>query len=279
MASSIGTEAQTQRLDVEQVKGAMQWDLWNPWATYYEIHSTHPLVAKRLLYLGDQAAQLGQEPLLVFDRRQPESYWDAFLVDLGMMILPVFCFLLGVAGFLLMVYLAPNKALPFSLVCLAAGIGLAGVTSLLKTRFVYRHDFFPHLSVAGLLHKVKVSAVRPVPVTLTGTIIGKGVPGLVWSEDFVLRDRTGILFLDYRQPFALWNWLFGLLRAGQYQGKEVRVQGWYRRAPVPYLEISHLEVVDGSLPARRCYSYHARLACGVILAVVGFGLAALLALS
>jgi Zn-dependent protease with chaperone function len=279
MASSTGTEAQTQRLDVEQVKGAMQWDLWNPWATYYEIHSTHPLVAKRLLYLADQAAHQGQEPLFVFDRRKPESYWDDFLVDLGMMVLPTFCFLLGVAGFFLMAYLAPNLGWPFILVCLPAGAGLAGLASLLKTRFVYRRDFFPHLSVAGLLHKVKVSAVRPVPVTLTGTIIGKGVPGLVWSEDFVLRDRTGILFLDYRQPFALWNWLFGLLRAGQYQGKEVRVQGWYRRAPVPYLEISHLDVVDGSLPSRRCYSYHARMAFGVILAVVGFGLAALLALS
>lgn len=46
----------------------MQWDLWNPWARFYEIHSTHPLVARRLEALADHAAALGQEPVVVFDR-------------------------------------------------------------------------------------------------------------------------------------------------------------------------------------------------------------------
>src|SRR5439155_3683270 len=85
------------------------------------------------------------------------------------------------------------------LAALGAGLGAAALGSLLKTNFVYRRDFFPHLSVAALMHKVKVSAVRPVPATLTGKIIGKGVPGLIWSKDFVLRDQTGILLMDYRQ--------------------------------------------------------------------------------
>src|SRR5262249_55623669 len=144
-----------------------------------------------------------------------------------------------------------------------------------KTNFVYRRDFFPYLSVAALLHKVKVSAVRPVPATLTGTVIGKGVPGLIWSEDFVLQDRTGILFLDYKQPLAVWDFLFGLLRAGSYQGKEVRVSGWFRRAPVSYLEVNHIETADDSLPPRSCYSLHARIAVGVVLLVAGVALAAL----
>src|SRR5205823_1902493 len=108
---------------------------------------------------------------------------------------------------------------PWSLLGLTLGVLFGGIGSLIKTRFAYRRDFFPHLTVASLLHKVKVSAVRPVPATLTGTIIGKGVPGLVWSEDFVLRDRTGIIFMDYRQPFAIWDFLFGLFRAGQYQAR------------------------------------------------------------
>ena len=71
-----------------------------------------------------------------------------------------------------------------------------------------------------------------------------------------MQDQTGILFLDYKQPLAIWNCLFGLLRAGRYQGKEVRVRGWFRRAPVPFLEVYRLEVVDDSLPcegaATRC---------------------------
>jgi Zn-dependent protease with chaperone function len=269
MASSVGRGTDPRHPDVEQIKSAMQWDLWNPWAKFYELHSTHPLVAKRLLYLTDQAAHLGQEPLVVFDRRQPESYWDDFFVDLFMMFLPWLGLLIGAGA------AAALWHPVWSSVCLALGVSLAGVGSLLKTNFVYRRDFFPHLSVAALLHKVKVSAVRPVPATLTGTIIGKGVPGLVWSKDFVLQDQTGIIFTDYQQPLAIWNFLFGLLRAGQYQGKQVRVSGWFRRAPVPYLEINQVEVIDGSLPSRRCYSLYARLAVGAVLIAVGVALAAL----
>jgi hypothetical protein len=225
-------------------------------------------VAHRLQYLMDQAAHQGQEPLVVFDRRRPESYWDDFLVDLGVLVLPWLAFLLGVG----------LAAATWQPVWLAVGLALAGLGSLAKTGFVYCRRFFPHLSVAALLHKVKVSAVRPVPATLEGTIIGKGVPGLVWSEDFVVQDRTGILFLDYRQPLALWNFFFGLLRAGEYQGKRVRVRGWFRRAPVPYLEIYELHELDGDLPARRCYSLHARLALGGLLAVAGTVAAVVLAL-
>jgi Zn-dependent protease with chaperone function len=265
MASAPPKGMNTGKLDPEQVKGAMQWDLWNPWAAFHELHSTHPLVAKRLQRLGDQAAHQGQEPFIIFDRRQPESYWDEFAVDLSVAFLPILGWLVGIGGFTAQLVTTAT----FGWWWLAAGLALACLGSLAKTAFAYRRDFFPHLSVTALLHKVKVSDVRPVPTTLTGTIIGKGVPGLIYSEDFVLRDHTGILFLDYRQPLALWNFLFGLLKAGDYQGKEVRVSGWFRRAPVPYLEVNQIEVLDGTLPARRCYTLHARLIFGVLGAVVG----------
>jgi Zn-dependent protease with chaperone function len=272
MASASRTSSDSRRPDVEQIKGAMQWDLWNPWATFYELHSTHPLVAKRLQHLADQAAHQDQEPLVVFDRRKPESYWDDFLVDLLMLWLPILGFVVGAAAGAGAAVAAGLVAWKVLLLGLGGGLLLAGFAGLRQLRFSYRRDFFPHLSVAALLHRVKVSSVRPVPATLTGTIIGKGVPGLVFSEDFVLQDKTGILFLDYRQPLGLWNFLFGLLRAGRYQGKEVRVRGWYRRAPVPYLQLDHLEVLDGSLPSRRCYTYHAQWIFGVVMAVVGVAL-------
>ncbi len=277
MASSVGRKADTKGPDVENIKSAMQWDLWNPWARWYELNSTHPLVAKRLMYLTDQAAHLGQDPMIVFDRRQPESYWDDFFVDLFMMFLPWLGLLLGAGAGLAAWALwgAAMQPLVWLAVGGGAGLALAGLGSLLKTNFVYRRDFFPHLSVAALMHKVKVSAVRPVPATLTGEIIGKGVPGLIWSKDFVLRDQTGILFMDYRQPLEIWNFLFGLLRAEKYQGKKVRISGWFRRSPVPFLEVYRLEVVDDSLQSKRCYSLHARLFVAGLLMAAGAALAAL----
>ncbi len=185
------------------------------------------------------------------------------------MVLPWFCFVLGILAGGGAAYATGLAIEQIFLIGAGAGLLLAGLGSLTKTRFAYRQDFFPYLSVAALLHKVKVSGVRPVPVTLTGTIIGKGVPGLIWSEDFVLRDQTGIMFLDYRQPLAIWNWLFGLFRANKYQGQQVRAIGWFRRSPVPYLELFRIETIDDSLPVRHCYSYHARLIVAVLLAVIG----------
>ncbi len=270
-ASSTG-EARPGAVDPERVKGAMQWDLWNPWAGWYELNSTHPLIAKRLLYLSDQASAQGDEPYIVFDRAKPESYWDDFFVDLGVLALP---WLGLVAGFALLVGLGLGTG-TWHWPLIGVAFGLTGLGAFVKNWCTYRGRIFEHRTVATLMGQVKVSPVRPIPCTVQGTIIGKGVPGLIWSEDFVIRDPTGILFLDYRQPLALWSWLFGLLRADRYQGKEVRVTGWFRRAPMPYLEIYRLEVVDGSEPPRRCYTYWANLIGCAAVALIGFGAAAAL---
>jgi Zn-dependent protease with chaperone function/Zn-finger nucleic acid-binding protein len=275
--AGTGTATVAPAVSKENLKSAMQWDLWNPWAMFYELSSTHPLVAHRLQYLGDQAAAMGQEPYIVFDRRKPESYWDEFAVDVLVMFLPLLLLLAGLGlaigvgaaasfGVLPAAGIAGSKAglVLFGLPILGLGAGI-----LWKTRLVYRGEYFAPLSVAGLLHKVKVSNVRPVPARLRGTIIGKGVPGLIWSEDFVMRDGTGILFLDYRQPLHIWEWLFGLFRAGQFAGKAVEVTGWFRRAPLPYLELKSI-TVEGV--TRNSYARHARYACGVVLALVGAAL-------
>ena len=218
--------------------------MWNPWATYYELHSTHPLIAKRLRYLGNQSLAMGQAPYVVFDEVQPESFWDEFLVDLATLALPLMAGVIGVGLFL------AQPGYP------AAGLGLLGLGMALgvKALRMYPTRVFPAFNVSGLLASVKVSAVRPVPCTVRGKIIGRGVPGLIWSEDFVMQDDTGIIFLDYRQPLAIWQWLFGLLKAGTYQGREVTVTGWYRRSPTPFVEIYRVEV-DGS--KRTCYAYYA----------------------
>ena len=87
--ASVAVSGATRRFSVENMKGAMQWDLWNPWAGWYELHSTHPLPAKRIQALGKQATAMGQQPLVDFDREKPESYWDDFLLDVAVSALPI----------------------------------------------------------------------------------------------------------------------------------------------------------------------------------------------
>jgi hypothetical protein len=57
------------------------------------------------------------------------------------------------------------------------------------------------------------------------------------------------------------------LKAAEYQNKEATVTGWYRRSPVPYIELKSLRV-EGE-KERRCYTYIAKYILGIILFVLG----------
>jgi Zn-dependent protease with chaperone function/Zn-finger nucleic acid-binding protein len=243
----------------ETLAAAMRWDLWNPWAGWFELNSTHPLPAKRLLHLSAQGAHRGQKPYIVFDERRPESYWDEFLVDLLVHLSPAAGLLLGAVVFLTGGW---NANLAFGLSAIGWSMGYAGLLL-----FMYRERFFPEASVAALLKAVKVSAVRPVPCTLTGTVIGRGVPGYLFSEDFVLDDGTGIMFLDYRQPLALWEAIFAFVRADKFQGKRVTVTGWYRRAPVPFVEVKEIRAEDGT--SSKSWLVYAKMAVAALAALGG----------
>ena len=82
-----------------------------------------------------------------------------------------------------------------------------------------------------------------------------------------MQDETGIIFLDYRQPIPLWDFFFGLLRRARYQNKEAEVVGWYRRAPVPYIELKSIKAKGEG--ERKCFTYTAKYIWAGILAIIG----------
>ena len=178
----------------EALRGAMRWDLWNPWAKWYELSSTHPLVANRLRHLSNQAVHLGVPPYITFDERKPESYWNEFFIDLPFVMAP----LLIVIGTIISL-LAGLRTVELGELTpvIAVGLILFGVARLVENLFISRGGHYAPMSVSALLKKVKVSPLRPVRCEVRGKIIGRGVPGLIISEDLILRDETGIIFLDH----------------------------------------------------------------------------------
>jgi hypothetical protein len=204
----------------EDSKLAMQWDLWNPWATYYEVQATHPLTAKRINALAVQARSMGIQPAFAFDLTRPESYWNEFWTDVFFLTLPI------TLPILTLLLRQPHLAV------IAFGVGYLG-----KTYFSYPFTGFSQFTVSSLLKRIKVSGVRGIPVTVTGTVIGRGIPGYVFSKDLVIQDDTGLIFLDYEQPAAIFNLWFAIARSKNYVGQKVTVSGWYRRAPMPNIEI------------------------------------------
>lgn len=248
-------------INKENIKAAAKWDLWNPWAKYFEFHSTHPLIANRLRYLGNQSLIQGKEPYITFDERQPESYWDEFFVDVLFKVAPFIALLIAALVFVIQSITLTSLGLFFLLL----GVGYGA-----QVYFSYAGALFPEMTVASLLKNVKVSGIRPVPCTLKGTIIGRGVPGYIFSEDFVVQDATGILFLDYQQPLPIWVFLFGLLKAKHYINQQAEIIGWYRRAPVPYIEIKQIKV--GITGISRCYVFQAKVVTAILLAACGITL-------
>lgn len=250
----------------ESMVDAMKWDVWNPWGALYEVSSTHPLPAKRIHALDREAELMGQAPAYDFPLSAPESYWDEFLADVAVSLYP-----LGglAAGGIIAITL--SRLGTGDLLSVTGGIGaillFLGLGYLLKVKSTHPTGSFPQSQVRELVGEVKVSKVRSVPCQLEGRIIGRGIPGLFWSEDLVLHDGTGFIVLDYQQPINLLTFLFGILRAEKFVGQQVTVQGWYRRGPRPYLELWYMWPQEAG--KQTCWVYTANLVLAGLVAAIG----------
>ena len=250
--------------NTEAIKNTMKWEMWNPWAFIYELSSTHPLISKRLLAISKYSQYYEQQPFISFDLTKPESYLDDFALELLIKYASVIVLL--VFGFLaIFSYTVLDSAI------VTKGILIVGVfffLAALLLAFNRSHRMnrgFPYRTVSDLLGEVKVSQITSIPCELTGTIIGRGNPGCIFNEDFVIQDSTGIMFLDYNQPLTVINKVFALFKSPEYFNKVVKVRGWYRRGPVPYVEIFEMEV-DGK--KKKIYTYYFSIIVYAILSLI-----------
>ena len=219
--------------DKLSIKNAMKWEMWNPWAILYELKSTHPLISKRLLAISKYSESYSQEPFITFDLKKEESYVDDFLLEVLIKYSPLIAII--ITGILCIVF-KDNM-----MTCV--GIGGIITIGLSYIGFMRSHKGgYQSRTIRDLLGEVKVSGVTSIPCVLEGTVIGKGDPGCIFNEDFTLKDETGIIFLDYNQPMFILNKIFALFKSHQYIDKIIKVKGWYRRSPVPYVEIYEMEI-------------------------------------
>ncbi|MBN1439888.1 MAG: M48 family metalloprotease [Anaerolineales bacterium] len=260
--------AGTGAVSAAAIEDAMKWDLWNPWAGLFELNSSHPLPAKRIRALEQQTREYRPTSRFRFQAERPESYWDEFLVDGLVQCLPLLGLLGGTAASLALgIALGASwKLLGIALLCTFGGWWL-------QRRFSYRHAFDEARNVKSLIGEVKVSAVRSIPCTIAGKIIGRGVPGLFYSEDFVLQDDSGFLVLDYRQPLRIVEFLLGWRKAEKLIGLQGSATGWYRRAPRPYFELRTLTLETGEKVTSYVYPLtqslvYAGLDAGILMTIL-----------
>ena len=230
--SLVVTSYKDGKVSKENIKETMKWEEWNIWAKVYELNSTHPLISKRLKAISDRCKEFNQKEFINFDLKKEESYVDDFIRDLIVYLMPFISLVLTI----LFIIIIPNKAM------LITGIGgmLFTLSLLIKLLKSHKSIGFKERKVKDLLSIVKVSNINSVSCELKGKIIGRGNPGCILNEDFVLQDDTGIIFLDYNQPLNVINKVFALFKSKEYFDKEVTIKGWYRRNPVPYVEIKEM---------------------------------------
>ncbi len=260
--SLVVTSYDDGEISKENIKQAMKWEKWNLWAYWFEFKSTHPLISKRILAISDRSKEFNQEPYIVFDLVKPESYVDDFLIELLINFLPTIFALIGIGFFIVFMILEFVKG---SMIIIAITLLVVTLFSLIKfNRRRPDHDY-KQSNVRDLLSEVKVSEITAIPCEVEGEVIGRGDPGYIFNEDMVIKDDTGIIFLDYNQPLFIINKIFALFKNGEMAGKKVKVKGWYRRSPVPYIEMKSY-IVDGK--EKTIYTY--------ILSKIGYIIALIL---
>ena len=224
------------------IQNAMKWEMQNPWAKLYQLSSTHPLISKRILAISSMCRLYGQDPYITYEK-DGEKYAGHFFKEILISVLPLFALIVfAVAGLAAQLYFI-----------IPLGLAVSMVFSLIALKFTHPKKF-EERTVESLLAETKVSGITSVPCTLTGNIIGRGDPGCIFSENFVIKDSSGIIFLNYKQPLVSLNKLFAIFRAGKYIDRDVKITGWYRRAPIPYVELLKFEVDN---KVHRCHSYGA----------------------
>lgn len=254
--SLVVTSMDNGTISKDHIKSAMKWEQWNLWAKWYELNSTHPLISKRLLAISEKSPEFRQDPFITFDLQKEESYVDDFLIEALISFIPTLATIGGIIATIIAITSEKN-------VVLTIGVSLLIVmlTSFIKFRKRYCNQPFNARKVRDLLGEVKVSHITSIPCTLEGTIIGRGNPGCIFNEDFVIKDDTGIIFLDYNQPLTIVNKIFALFKSKDYFDKVIKVTGWYRRSPVPYVELKTMEI-DGKI--KKVYTYTFGLALHII---------------
>ncbi len=222
-----------------EAAAVMRWDLVNPWARMYELNSTHPLTAFRVLALNRDTAALHQstEYPLPADQRVE---WGRFPLELVLWAAPVVA---AWAIFFESTMTHLPAGIDWSAEFTAKMLIFTGAAWILRTWYRYHGEFEP-ASIGTLIRDTQVSQMQARAVRVEGEIVGRGVPGAFWSPDLVLRDETGMLFILYRQTIPFARLLFAL-NAADYIGQRVTIEGWFRRGLRPYIEMSKLSTSEG----------------------------------
>jgi len=232
----------------EKIGRVFLWDIFNPWAWWMELNSTHPLTGKRVRALSTYAEQLGLD--IEFDlgrivgegnHLSKRKLYGNFVFDLLLYCAVIIGLSVGFAIGISLSAVNPMIMITCPLIGLGTGI-------LVKTLVMFpTYDQAESLDVLTLMSDPYASPLRGQPAKLQGELIGRGDAGYAFGSDLKLQDRTGMIYLRYASRFGpIGNFLFGMKRVKSLIDMDVNALGWFRRGVAPWMDLIQLESDSGT---------------------------------
>lgn len=230
-AKHVGITSYITHNDPNMLTEVMVFDRVNPWAKLIELNSTHPLTGNRIDHLSDLSKMLGKPFSYDVDAAIERLKIDKSKLYANFSF-GVFIYFAPVITFFTFLFLTPLALVP-------AGLALG-----LLIQIIYRFPFGKAFETTILdeMRNPYASPIRGKPVMLSGQVIGRGIPGYVFSEDMMYQDKTGLTFLDYNSLFGfVGNLFFALGKIKSLFGIPSRAEGWFYRGMSSLISLRYIQ--------------------------------------
>jgi Zn-dependent protease with chaperone function len=269
-AASTGT-AYRVASETQKVGSVFLWDMFNPWAWWMELNSTHPLTGKRVRALSTYAEQLGLDvefdmAAVVRDGKKlsKKRLYGNFALDVLLFNAEWVGGGLGLLVGLPVLLSGVLSLAPFGSALIGCGLGMFVKTFAMYPGFARS----PQTDIFTLMCDPYASPLRARPVNLQGQIIGRGDSGYIFGSELQFQDNTGMIFVRYASLLGpLGNFFFGWLGANHLVGSSAKVEGWFRRGIAPMLD---LKVMQGGGKTINSYPRFWLILAGVVAILLGF---------
>lgn len=235
-ARNLGTAFESSKKDWHAVSKVLAYDLISPWAKILQLQSTHPLTGKRILKLNEMAKNKGRHVSIETDviKTMPvdrEKLYKGFALGVFIHFLPwILPLVILIAGAI------QKDPAVFAWIPAALGLSL-----LIKTLYKYPETAPEKITTLDALTDLYASPVRGRMYAMEGTVIGRGEAGARLSEDLMMQDSKGLIYLNYESAFAfIGNLIFAFNKVRRLLGQKVTATGWFFRGVGHHLDLKEM---------------------------------------
>ena len=265
-ARDVGLIRENSKGQKGMLERALSFDFISPWAILLQLKSTHPLVGRRIKRLSSMT----NSPIFDFSgilsmKIDKKRLWLNFLKDASIKyIYIIIIFFYIVYGLIVNVLifsslLKGGESVPLSQILSAPLMLLVTVFNwlfvialcsapILRARYMYSKKNFEKASVLDCMADIYASPVRGKPIEMSGKAIGRALPGFIFGEDMMFRDKSGIIYLNYESPIPVFgNLYFGWKKVEKLINEPASIKGWFVRGVTHHVELYRFNTTKSTI--------------------------------